>query len=216
MAVPALRSRVSHADRWFGFVYDPVARLLEPLLARHRRWLAAGLEGTVLDLGCGSGLQFPSLDAVDWVERVVGVEPNDRLRRIAERRARTIDVPVDLCAGVGEALPFADDSVDAAVCATVLCSVDDVVAVATEVERVLRPGGDLRILEHVRDDGFHGRVQRALGPVWRPLAGGCHLTRRTGALLAGRDALDVLALERVRPAPPPIRPILRGRFARRC
>lgn len=202
------------SERWFGLAYDPVARAAEPFLRRHRRWLADGLAGTVLDLGCGSGLQLPHLDAEPAVERVVCVEPNARLRRLAAERAHDADVDVALCGGVGEALPLSDDAVDAAVCATVLCSVEEPSAVVDELERVLGPDGELRVLEHVRDDGLHGRVQRLVEPLWRPIAGDCHLTRPTGAVLASRDALDVLALDRVAPAPPPIRPLLRGRLRR--
>jgi ubiquinone/menaquinone biosynthesis C-methylase UbiE len=93
---------------------------------------------------------------------------------------------VHLAAGVGEQLPLADSSVDTALCAMVLCSVEDPVAAAREIRRVLKPDGTLCVLEHVRAPEGHrlGRLQDAAAPGWARIAGGCEPHRRT------REALE--------------------------
>jgi ubiquinone/menaquinone biosynthesis C-methylase UbiE len=98
---------------------------------------------------------------------------------------------VHLVAGVGERLPVADGSVDTALCALVLCSVADPVATAGEIRRVLKPGGTLCVLEHVRAPDGHrfGRLQDAAAPGWARIAGGCQPHRRT------REALEAAGFD---------------------
>ncbi|RFU20475.1 class I SAM-dependent methyltransferase [Geodermatophilus marinus] len=152
--------------------------------AGHRRRLLAGLSGRVLEVGAGSGADFPHYPAT--VTEVVAVEPEPHLRELARRAAASAPVPVTVVAGTAEHLPAADGSFDAAVCALVLCSVPDQGAALAELHRVLRPGGRLAFWEHVRA-GTPGRarVQDVLDrTVWPRLAGGCHTGRDTAAAVA--------------------------------
>lgn len=167
----------------FSRVYAWLSRAAEPELGRHRERLLAGLSGRVLELGAGNGLNFAHYPAT--VTEVVAVEPEPHLRRMAQQAAAHAPVPVSVVEGVADALPVADGSVDAAVASLVLCSVPDQQAALRELARVLRPGGELRFLEHVRA-GSTGlaRVQRALdATVWPHLAGGCHVHRDTSAAI---------------------------------
>ncbi|MFI9569080.1 class I SAM-dependent methyltransferase [Streptomyces rishiriensis] len=155
-------------------------------LAGVRDRLLAGLSGRVVEIGAGSGLNFAHYPAA--VCEVVAIEPERRLRRWALEAALRAEVPVDVVPGVAEALPVKSEAFDAAVLSLVLCSVRDVGRALAELRRVLRPGGEVRFLEHGPGGGpamlF---AQRALDrTVWPHLAGGCRLTRDTvGAL---RDA----------------------------
>lgn len=145
--------------------------------ARIRQELLQGLRGSVLELGCGSGLNFRHYPRE--VLRVTALEPEPQLRRLALSAARRAAVPVELLDGVAERLPFPDGSQDAVVSALVLCSVDDLAGSLAEVRRVLRPGGEFRFLEHVRGRGVSGRVEDLLDPLWSRVAGGCHLNRES-------------------------------------
>ena len=99
-----------------------------------------------------------------------------------------------------EVLPFADATFDFVISTLVLCTVRDVPQALAEARRVLRPGGELRFMEHVRAEGLLGRVQDAVQPVWGWCAAGCHANRRTEAAL--RDAGFLLAgIERLKLEP---------------
>jgi ubiquinone/menaquinone biosynthesis C-methylase UbiE len=150
----------------------------------HRDRLLAGLDGEVLEIGAGNGLNFERYP--DAVKQVTAVEPEPTLREYAVRAAEAAAVPVAVVAARAEALPFPDGSFDAAVACLVLCSVPDQAAVLTELRRVLRPGGTLRFFEHVQADTPRmQRVQRVLdATVWPVLAGGCHTGRDTAAAIA--------------------------------
>ncbi len=155
------------------------------------------MRGHVLEIGAGTGANLPFyrwayVDALDLTE------PDPFMLRRAERRAGAMPPyareKLRLGEAPAEALPFADESIDAAVATFVLCSVRDLERSAAELWRVLRPGGSFRFVEHVAGSGFESRVQRAVQPVYGLMAGGCHLTHRPEAalLVAGFD----VAIER--------------------
>lgn len=152
-------------------------------MADHRRSLLAGLSGEVIEVGAGTGANFPHYPAA--VTRVVAVEPEPHLRRLARRNAVRAPVVVEVVDGIAERLDTEAASFDAAVVSLVLCSVADLPAAAAELYRVVRPGGELRFLEHVRSHSAGlRRLQRALdATVWPLLVGGCHTGRDTVAAL---------------------------------
>lgn len=183
--------------------------LLERLgLERSRRRLVAGLHGTVVEVGAGNGVTFDHYPPE--VTRVVAVEPDPHLREHARERATRAPVPVEVVDSVAEALPLADGEADAVVSGLVLCTVPDVPAALAEARRVLGPGGEVRLLEHVRPAGALGRVSDRIAPLWGHVGGGCRPNQDTGALLAaaGFDMAGV----RVRPFPPVVAmmPMLTG------
>nr|WP_254705688.1 class I SAM-dependent methyltransferase [Streptomyces vilmorinianum] len=152
-------------------------------ITEHRKRLLAGLSGEILEIGAGNGLNFPHYPAE--VKRLVAVEPEPRLRALAQEHARVARVPVEMVAGRAEDLAFPDGSFDGAVACLTLCSVGDPHAALAELHRVLRPGGELRFFEHVQAvTPAMRRVQRVMDATfWPPLMGGCHTGRDTQAAL---------------------------------
>lgn len=133
--------------------------------------------GRVFELGCGGGINQRFYDA-DAVTAFAGLDPSGKLLDYARAEAERKGWQADIREGVGEAIPFADDSFDTVVCTYTLCSVGDSAQVLREMRRILKPGGRLLFLEHGQapDPGVQ-RWQRRLEPLWVPLMGGCHLTR---------------------------------------
>jgi ubiquinone/menaquinone biosynthesis C-methylase UbiE len=159
-----------------------------PLMERggmtpHRRALLDGLTGEVIEIGAGTGLNFGHYPPE--VARVVAVEPEGRLRGAAAKAAARVPARVEVTDGVASQLLVPDASFDAAVVSLVLCSIPDLAAGLHEIRRVIRPGGELRFLEHVAAQTPRLRlVQRALdATVWPLLFGGCHLSRDTEAAI---------------------------------
>lgn len=198
----------------FPRIYDRLVAATEEACFRDwRRDLLAGLSGDVVEIGAGTGANLAHYPAT--VRRLVVTEPDqgmlDRLGPVLHRVAEGIDV--ELRRAPADALPLADDSVDAVVCTLVLCSVADPAAALGEARRVLRPGGRLVFLEHVAADGRPERLkwQMRLDTVWPHLAGGCHLTRRSAeAIRAAGFTLGDVRRESARKAAPVIRPTVRG------
>jgi ubiquinone/menaquinone biosynthesis C-methylase UbiE len=149
--------------------------------------LVAGLAGRVVEVGAGSGVQFRHYPSA--VTEVIAIEPEPTLRAMAEDAAREAAVQARVLAGLADRLPLPDASVDAAVCAGILCSVDDPATALDELARVVRPGGELRFYEHVMSARPRAAaLQRALDAsgVWRRAMGGCHTARRTHLIIAAR------------------------------
>jgi SAM-dependent methyltransferase len=147
----------------------------------HRRALLEGLSGEVIEVGAGSGINFRFYPRT--VSHVLAVEPEPVLRNAAVDNAAHAPVPVSVVSGVSGALPGEAETFDAGVASLVLCSVPDPGRALAELFRVIRPGGELRFYEHVVARGrASALIQRiADATLWPRLAGGCHLSRDTGA-----------------------------------
>ncbi|MDP3853731.1 class I SAM-dependent methyltransferase [Phenylobacterium sp.] len=169
-------------------------RILPKLLAcacasspimRQRAKIVPLASGRVLELGIGMGLNLALYDA-DKVESVAGVDPAAELRSLAQAAPRDPRLAVTVTDGTAEALPFADASFDCVVCTFTLCSVHTPQKALAEARRVLKPGGRFLFCEHgLAPDPDVAKWQRRVEPIWKRLAGGCHLTRPVTAAIAG-------------------------------
>lgn len=201
--------------RLFAAVYERMIAASEEACVRDwRRELLADLHGEVLELGTGTGLNVAHYPAT--VTRLVLTEPDRHMRaRLEARLAAEPPAPavVEVVDAAVDRLPFDDASFDAVVATLVLCSVPDQRRALQEVRRVLRPGGRFVYLEHVAADHKPDRLkwQRRIEPVWKHLAGGCHLTRSTLQVIEGAGFdVDGNRRESMRKANPLVRTTERG------
>ena len=171
----ALKRRLSHVD-----LYDTVMQDADDAGFRARRaWLAHSLKGDVLEIGCGTGFMF---EHYSTEARVHAIDVDDDfLARGRERAAHSSNIEVTKADA--QALPFADESFDAVVACLVFCSIPDATRALSEAKRVMRPGGSLRLIEHVCSERPVARLlMRAADPIWLRLnEQGCHMDRSTDA-----------------------------------
>lgn len=155
------------------------------LVSAHKRTLLGTLEGRVLEIGPGGGVNFEFYAAtvVEWI----GLEPNPHAHARLRAAAATHGVAARIVEGRAESIPLPDASVDAVVSTLVLCSVRDQRVVLAEIHRVLRPGGHFVFVEHVAAPRgtVLRRVQRAVRAAWRIAGGGCEPDRETWRALDG-------------------------------
>lgn len=141
--------------------------------------------GTVLEMGCGGGFN-QQLYTKGEVTSFAGIDPNESLLEAARQQAKENGWETDIRAGKGEEIPFQSGSFDTVVCTYTLCSVDDPAQVLSEMRRVLKPEGRLLYLEHGKaPDKDVAKWQRRIEPLWKRLAGNCHLTREVGGAIRG-------------------------------
>jgi len=151
---------------------------------RQRGKIVPRASGRVLELGVGMGLNLAYYDP-EKVSQVVGVDPAAELRAAALAAPRDPRLSVVVEDGTAEALPFDDRSFDSVVCTFTLCSVHTPPAALAEARRVLKPGGRLFYCEHgLAPDPGIARWQRRIEPIWKRIAGGCHLTRPVSTAIA--------------------------------
>jgi ubiquinone/menaquinone biosynthesis C-methylase UbiE len=185
-----------------ALLYDPFLALGERRgMAARRRALLADVRGRVLEVGAGTGLNLPHYPAgVD----LVLTEPQPSMLRKLRRRAPVVAAPA-------EALPFEDASFDVVVSTMVLCTVADPVAAVREMRRVLRPGGRLVFIEHVRAESPRlARWQDRLAAPWRAFAVGCRCNQPTLELLARELRLGEVERAGWRGMPALVRPLAIG------
>ena len=161
-------------------------------LAAYRRRVVPAARGRVLEIGIGSGLNLPFYGP--YVSEMVGLDPSTRLLRMAERKFNGSGCGARMVEGSAEAMPFEDASFDAVVTTWTLCSIPDAPAALGEIRRVLKGSGSLLFVEHGRaPEATVARWQDRLTPVWKPIAGGCHLNRPIDTLIreAGFEIADL-------------------------
>jgi ubiquinone/menaquinone biosynthesis C-methylase UbiE len=149
----------------------------------YRRRVIPAAQGRVLEIGVGSGLNFPLYGVA--ATRVIGLDPSRKLLAMAATAPQTgRPAAIDVMEGSAEAIPLKDKSIDSVVTTWTLCTIPDVRAALGEMRRVLRPSGHLLFVEHGRSpDEKVRRWQDRLTPFWKHVSGGCHLNRGIGELL---------------------------------
>lgn len=151
-------------------------------LLPYRQRVVAAAHGKVLEIGIGSGLNLPFYGS--RVDEILGLDPAPRLVDMAQEEAERSRAPVTLITGSAESIPIGDSSIDTVVTTWTLCSIPDATAALREMRRVLKPGGQLLFVEHgLAPEVNVRRWQNRLTPVWRRMAGGCHLNRPIRALI---------------------------------
>jgi ubiquinone/menaquinone biosynthesis C-methylase UbiE len=200
--------------RAFARFYDRALKATEENgLGAMRGELLAAASGRVIEIGAGTGVNLELYG--DGVEDLTLVEPDPHMgaqlrKRLADRHVDPL--PAQLVAAPAEALPFAGDTFDTAVATLVLCTIPDPVAAIDELARVLKAGGRLLFIEHVRaEDPSSARWQDRFEKPWRFVADGCHCNRDTEAnLRASSFEVDSINHTKMPKAAPIVRPLIRG------
>lgn len=173
-----------------------------PQIMKLRSQLVPLARGDVFEIGCGGGInqQFYNASAIS---RYCGIDPGTKLLDYTRAEAEKKGWKADIRDGIGEDIPFESNSFDTVVCTYTMCSVQDQAQVVNEMKRILKPGGKLLFLEHGRaPDADVAKWQDRIEPIWKPIAGGCHLTRPiTSAVHAGGFEVEQLG-ERYAPKTP--------------
>jgi ubiquinone/menaquinone biosynthesis C-methylase UbiE len=202
--VSALGDRIAAA--FYDFMGSRVERELGPKRAR----VLAHARGRVLEIGGGTGFNLAHYPLA--VDEVVFTEPSPAMRERAGRRARELGRPVQVTEASAERLPFGDGEFDTVVSTLVLCTVGDQERALAEIRRVLKPGGSLLFLEHVRsDDPRRARWQDRLERPWGVMAMGCHPNRPTlERIEAAGFAVEELERGELPKSAPIVRPMISG------
>jgi ubiquinone/menaquinone biosynthesis C-methylase UbiE len=171
----ALKRRLSQVE-----LYDTVMRDADDAGFRERRaWLAGDARGEVLEIGCGTGFMFEHYLPAHARVRAIDID-DDFLERAISRSGRYPNI-IEIAKGDAQSLTFPDASFDAVVACLVFCSIPDAARALAEAHRVLRPGGSLRLIEHIASDHPIERTLMHLAdPLWLHLnEQGCHMNRST-------------------------------------
>jgi ubiquinone/menaquinone biosynthesis C-methylase UbiE len=199
----------------FARVYDRITADSEDAgLREKRRALLATATGRTLEIGAGTGLNLELYP--DAVTELVLSEPDEHMRGQLERKLPELGRKAEVVSAGAEDLPLPDASIETVVATLVLCTIPDPEAALAEIARVLRPGGRLLFLEHVRaEEPDAARWQDRLERPWGWIGRGCHPNRDTRATIE-RSPLEIAELERGRipKAPKIVRPLIVGEATR--
>lgn len=172
---------------WDKFVVPPLiscACATKPIM-KQREKVVPLAEGRVLEIGCGSGTNFDFYDP-SKIEKLYALEPSSGMMKRAKEAARDLGWAerIEFLETGAEELPLEDGSIDTAVITFVLCTIPDWSSALAEVKRVLKPGGLVLFSEHgLSPDQGVAKWQKRVERFWKPLAGGCRLTRDAKAML---------------------------------
>jgi SAM-dependent methyltransferase len=201
--------------RFFAAMYDRLlAGTEEAGLADKRARLLSHARGATLELGAGTGANLAHYP--DAVTELVLTEPSDHMARRLREKVAASGREAEVVQAPGERLPFEDDRFDTVVGTLVLCTATEPARVLGEVQRILRPGGRLLFLEHVRaEDPKLARWQDRLEKPWGFIGAGCHPNRDTlAAIEASGLAVEDVERGELPKSPPLVRPLISGRATR--
>jgi ubiquinone/menaquinone biosynthesis C-methylase UbiE len=196
-------------QRIFAWALDRLTARYERFVATRKQQLFSPLEGSVLEIGPGTGanLRYLNPDRVHWI----GVEPNPFMERYLRREADRLRLPIELHIATAESLPVADASMDAVISTLVLCSVGKQQRSLQEILRVLKPGGTFAFIEHIaapRGSRLR-RIQNFVTPLWKRLGDGCNPNRETWAELE-KAGFENLTYETLTASVPVVSPQIIG------
>jgi ubiquinone/menaquinone biosynthesis C-methylase UbiE len=198
--------------RGFAAMYDRAFEATEEAgLREMRREALSEASGRTIDLGAGTGANLGLYP--EAVSELVLAEPDPHMLKRIRTKVGEAGVDAEMVEAPAERLPFEDSSFDTAVFTLVLCTVPDPKAALAEVARILKPGGKLLFLEHVRaEDAGLARWQDRLERPWRFIGDGCHCNRDTVATIEA-SPLTVSQVDKAQlpKAPPIVRPLVCGR-----
>jgi SAM-dependent methyltransferase len=154
-----------------------------PQIMKQRSLLVPAAEGRVLEVGFGSGTNLGFYDPAK-VDRLFALEPSEGMRRKAAKAVDASPLTIDWLDLPGEEIPLDTDSVDTVVLTYTACTIPDAAAALAQMRRVLKPGGKLLFSEHgAAPDPGVAKWQGRIEPVWKAMAGGCHLTRKPDEMI---------------------------------
>ncbi|KQL49826.1 methyltransferase type 11 [Brevibacillus choshinensis] len=168
--------------KWFATLYDIFMAPFEQIgVEEIRKQLIGKATGSVLEIGTGTGLNFPYYQ---HAKKVDALEPNPNMRNKSYKRAKSAKYPITVLEGSAEILSFPDNTFDSIVGTLVFCTIPNPELALKEMRRVCKPDGQILLFEHVRSHhAVLGRVQDRLTPLWKRLCDGCHLNRDTLGLV---------------------------------
>jgi ubiquinone/menaquinone biosynthesis C-methylase UbiE len=182
---PGGQNRINNMHLYEKFI---LPRLLDcacglSVINEHRAEITQQASGLTLELGIGSGLNHQFYEQNKLIS-IVGIDPSDQLLRIAKIRSEKSNVSTQLYRAVGEKLPFQNNTFDSVVVTFAFCSIPNPLGALKEIKRVCKPTGQLLFCEHgLAKSSQVQKWQHRIEPIWKKVAGGCHLTRDIGALI---------------------------------
>ena len=154
----------------------------KPIL-KQRQKVVPQAEGNILEIGMGSGINLAYYNP-SKIKKLWGLEPSVGMRKKAEPRLQAVPFEVEWLGLKSEEIPLEDNSIDTVVLTYTLCTIPDTLAAVKQMRRVLKPGGKLLFSEHGKaPDSIVQKWQERVNPVWKRIAGGCHLNRDIPRLL---------------------------------
>ncbi|MDP2947925.1 MAG: class I SAM-dependent methyltransferase [Chloroflexota bacterium] len=196
---------MAEGHKWYAAIYD---RMMAPeergILREIRTHVVGGARGRILEVGVGTGANFPYYKKTN-ASAVVATEPDPFMLERARRRLQELALSVDLHQSPAEELPFEDSSFDTVITTLVLCTVEDLQRSLHEIRRVLTPSGQFRFYEHVRFvHPLAAFMQDVVTPAWRWFGAGCHPNRDIAAAIgeAGFRIVDLRRSQGHVPIPP--------------
>jgi ubiquinone/menaquinone biosynthesis C-methylase UbiE len=160
--------------KWYDFFMGPLER---GKFKRVRRDLLQNATGKVLEIGSGTGVNFPLYRNAD---QVIAIEPSQHMIDQSQSRSQLAVVPIEMVNASAEKLPFEDHTFDTVVATLVFCTIPNVDEAINELKRVCKPNGKILLFEHVKmENTVLSSMQEGLTPLWKKICDGCCLNRET-------------------------------------